>query len=304
MRPLILDTDGSVPAIDGATVVPLGDLQEQIRFGCTMGQLKNLRERLAPPLRTPPEVAFLGSGDFHHLSYLLIERIARDRPIEVVVLDNHPDNMRYPFGVHCGSWVRRVTQLPQVRHVHVVGITSSDVSAKRLWENYLTPLRRGQLTYWCIGSELRWPRWVPWHEALRSFGDADALLAAFKKHQAHSRAALYLSIDKDVLSPSVVRSNWDQGVFREETLHAIIELLGRRIVACDITGEVSSYHYLRAWKRWLAARDAQPQVEAGQLYAWRQQHCAVNDRLLAKLAHEMEQAGPAASANTAAMCSN
>ena len=63
----------------------------------------------------------MGSGDFHHVSYLLIERLRRlGRQIQVVVFDNHPDNMRYPFGIHCGSWVWHVSRLPFVERVHVV----------------------------------------------------------------------------------------------------------------------------------------------------------------------------------------
>ena len=61
----------------------------------------------------------LGSGDFHHLSLPLVELEARRQrsragSLRVVVLDNHPDNMRFPLGVHCGSWVGRAAALPGV----------------------------------------------------------------------------------------------------------------------------------------------------------------------------------------------
>lgn len=289
MRPLILDFDSSVPADGAAVVVPLTDLQEDIRFACTMRQLALLRERLSRCLSAEHSVAFLGSGDFHHVSYLLIERIASRQPVEVIVMDNHPDNMRYPLGVHCGSWVRRVAQLPEVTHVHVVGITSADSATTHLWENYWAPLLRGRLTYWCVGKQLHWPSWVPFSGAQRCFHDANELVAAFNAFQRGCRSAVYLSIDKDVLHPSEVRTNWDQGKLREQHLHAAIEALGPRIVASDITGEVSKYEYRKIWKQWLSARDAQPEIAAQELVAWQKQHRAVNQRLLERLSRQIQR---------------
>lgn len=286
-RSLVLDFDHSVHAPSGASVVALSDLQEEIRFGCTMPQLRALRRRLAAHLPARGQVFFLGSGDFHHVSYLLIDCTARDIPIEVVVMDNHPDNMRYPLGVHCGSWVRRVARLGRVAHVHVVGITSPDVAAKRLWENYLEPLCRGRLSYWCIGDRLRWPRWLPFRAALRCHPDAESLLDAFRERQSGARNAVYLSIDKDVLRPSEVQTGWDQGVLCEKDLHAVVSMLRHRIVASDISGDPSTYRYRRAWKRWLVARDAKPEMAPGEMAMWQERHHALNERLLATLAGSM-----------------
>jgi hypothetical protein len=303
-RPVILDFDRSVQGIAGATSIELSSWQEDIRFGCTMRRLKALGATLARTLPARHPIVFLGSGDFHHVSHLLIELACEVQPVEVIVIDNHPDNMRFPFGIHCGSWVRRVCQLPNVQHVHVLGITSADVSAARLWENYHTPLLRGRLTYWCIGAEFQWAHRLPWRSAFRTFPNPGALLDAFHNHQADSRASLYVTIDKDVLSPSVVRTNWDQGVLSEQDLHAAIDMLGNRIVACDITGEVSSYSYRHAWKRWLAARDSQPAVAAQDIASWQRQHFEINERLLSKLTPRLRGFEAITSASTATMRSN
>src|SRR5947208_15401349 len=123
-RALILDFDGSVSPLDGARVLSLRDREEAVRFACRMRVLR----ALGPLLDDAPGVVFMGSGDFHHVSYLLIERLRRlGRQVQVVVFDNHPDNMRYPFGIHCGSWVWHVSRLPFVERVHVAGIGSADV---------------------------------------------------------------------------------------------------------------------------------------------------------------------------------
>jgi hypothetical protein len=282
MQSIILDFDGSVPASTGAITLHLDRWQEPIRFGCSLAHLRALDARLPANLPIADQVIFLGSGDFHHVSALLIARaLRRWHPLEVVVLDNHPDNMRYPFGIHCGSWVRRVASLPAVEHVHVLGITSGDVGLGRLWENYLAPLWRGRLTYWCVGkTRRRWPALLPFASALRTYPDAAALLHAFREQQCGRTVPIYLSIDKDVLSPEVVATNWDQGQLTEADLHGVIDLLRARIVACDVTGDVSSYRYRSRFKRWLSARDAQPSIGSATLAAARAQHAQINENLL------------------------
>ena len=50
---------------------------------------------------------------------------------------------------------------------------------------------------------------------------------------------LYISIDKDALSPSDALTNWDQGSLRLEHMKAIISEIakGHRIIGVDICGE-------------------------------------------------------------------
>ena len=210
-RPVVLDIDRSVGALPGRLVLPLEHWQESIRFGCSLATMRRFRTMLDELLPAEYGTVFTGSGDFHHLSWPLIARLSASRPFQVVVLDNHPDNMRFPFGVHCGSWVRRVAMLPQVSHVHVLGITSADIGAGHAWENYLTPLRRGKLSYWSIGVDTGWARRLGLTHAFRGFDSADAMVDAFVERQRAQTLPSYLSIDKDAFSPEVAHTNWDQG---------------------------------------------------------------------------------------------
>jgi hypothetical protein len=86
------------------------------------------------------------------------------------------------------------------------------------------------------------------------------------------------------LSPEVVATNWDQGQLTETDLHALIDLLRPRIVASDVTGEISVYRYRSRFKRWLAARDAQPSIADVTLAAAQARHAQVNASLLRWLA--------------------
>ncbi|HEX3580054.1 MAG TPA: arginase family protein [Thermoanaerobaculia bacterium] len=279
-RPLILDFDASVHGLLETDAIPLQQYQESIRFGCRLAALRGLGGEIPPAA----PLVFLGSGDYHHVSYLLIERLrALQSPIQVVVFDNHPDNMRYPFGIHCGSWVEHVSRLPFVTCVHVLGITSSDVEGGRVWENHLRALRSGRVRYWCIGRDLRALRRLGIRHS-RSFESAAELLDCFAAESSTWKEPVYLSIDKDVLGPAVVRTNWDQGVMTLEELERGIDAIANLVIASDVTGEVSAYRYSGRWKRVLTWLDRQPEIPAGLLSSWQKEHEAVNQQLLAKLA--------------------
>ena len=290
MTPLVLDVDGSVGPLAGELRLPLGDWQEAIRFGALLGVYQRFSRHVQAQLPAQHGTAWMGSGDFHHLSWLLIAHcIARQgftaaRPLRVVVLDNHPDNMRFPWGVHCGSWVRRIAMHPAVSHVHVAGITSQDIGAGHAWENYLTPLRAGKLSYWSCGVDTGWARRLGMGAAFRSFDRMDGLVDALTAALDTERQSTYLSIDKDVFSTDVVTTNWDQGQMRETQALRIMAALDGQLVGSDVTGDVSSWLYATWWKRWLSAGDGQDTAISPQALAQAQagQH-AFNQRLMAAL---------------------
>lgn len=272
-RTLVLDLDGSVAPLEEAETIPLGGRQEELRFACRRRVLEALPDFGAAGL------VFMGSGDFHHLTYALISRL--QRPMQVVVLDNHPDNMRYPLGIHCGSWVSHVARLPFVSRVHVAGIASSDVEGAHAVENRLGVLRSGKVVYWCVRRDLRALRLLG-VRASQSFDSTAAMLGALGS--ALSGEAVYLSIDKDVLAYDVVQTNWDQGVMRLDELEAAIAMLRGKIVAADVVGDASAYRYRSRIKRLLSALDRQPEIPSHALAGWREAHRRLNLRLRSLLA--------------------
>ena len=284
-NPLVLDFDASVLALPNEQRIALSDWQEAIRFGCRLKTLRALEASLAPQLQELHGPVFMGSGDYHHISFLLIERLRQVRePVRVVVFDNHPDNMRYPFGIHCGSWVWHVSRLAHVASVEVLGITSTDVSAGHAWENHLRPLRQNKLRYGCIGRDVGLLQKLGARGA-SSYASTAELLAAFSTSLATNQTPIYLSIDKDVLSPQDVHTNWDQGCMRWSELGAIIEQLRGRLVGCDVTGEVSTYRYQSRFKRLLSGLDQQPDIPAQQLFEWQHEQRTLNLDLLRRLAY-------------------
>jgi hypothetical protein len=279
--PVVLDLDGSLGSLPARLVLPLREWEESLRFAATWRAMRRFGAALDAILPERHGPVFMGSGDFHHLSLPLIERRGREGRFQVVVLDNHPDNMRFAWGVHCGSWVRRVAALDQVSHVHVLGITSGDIGARHAWENYLAPLRRGKLTYWSLNVDVSWARRLGLAARFRSFATADELVDAFGRE--YAQEPTYLSIDKDVFAPDVARTNWDQGVFGEDHALAVIRALEGNLVGSDITGEISAYRYRNPVKRWLSALDDQPLVGGAELAGWQSGQHALNLRLLEAL---------------------
>lgn len=282
-KPVVLDLDGSVGALPGRLVLPLRECEEAIRFGCSLSTLRRFAADLRETLPREHGTVFLGSGDFHHLTWPLVQRVPGTSGFQVVVLDNHPDNMRFPFGVHCGSWVRRVAMLPRVSHVHVVGITSSDIGRKHAWENYLGPLRAGKLTYWSTGVDTRWADTIGLGARFRAFPSSQAMVDAFVSLQAHSTEPVYLSIDKDAYAPEVAMTNWDQGTLSESGGEAVLATLRGRVIGSDVTGEISRYTYASWWKRKLSAMDGQESIDEARLATWQAQQHALNLRLLAAI---------------------
>ncbi len=74
---------------------------------------ETIRNHLEPELKNA--ITFLGSGDFHHISNLLIGQF--HEPLSVIVFDHHPDWDIYPPKLGCGSWITRVLERPNILKV-------------------------------------------------------------------------------------------------------------------------------------------------------------------------------------------
>lgn len=287
--PLILDFDASVlPLGRGETRVPLGELQETVRFGCSPHEFATLEARLRAALPPDYGCVFLGSGDYHHVTLFLLREAARRSgagrgSLDVVVCDNHPDNMLYPFGAHCGSWAGAAALLDCVRRVHVIGVCSPDIGWKHAWENRLSPLLRGKLTYWSVNRRAPWLKLLGREERCKSFPSASALVDAFLPVLKDSEA-VYLSLDKDVFSPETAQTTWDQGEFAFADVAAVVEACAGKGAGVDVCGDASVYRHAGRFKRLLSRLDGAREFSPEWLRLRREEHRVVNAAFLDLLA--------------------
>jgi arginase family enzyme len=256
MQIRVLDLDGSVTqqirVMDryrpsGHNVAWWGP---RIRLGCSFRRFRQFEKALARELEdadaSSPSVTLYGSGDFHHVSLALLRRLPG--PVNLLVLDNHPDWMRAVPFLHCGTWLYHAARLPQVQQVfHVGGDVDFDNSFRRLapWpllhsgKVAVFPGRRS----FCRGA---WSRVR--HERLRldpripvNGRRLDRLLETYRATLA--RYPLYISLDKDVLGAAEATVNWDSGHLSlrevEDILRVFLDAAHANLAGIDIVGDWS-----------------------------------------------------------------
>ena len=169
---------------------------------------------------------FIDSGNYHYVSRLWLSFI--EEPCQLLVFDNHTDMQPPAFGglLSCGGWIADAAgSLSQLERVLLAGPDEeafeaaepeSRAKARLLSREKLSEARRegrlpGLFREWCSQHLTGHP--------------------------------LYLSIDKDVLSPDFARTGWSQGDLRLTELLAMLEILEEqmadkrlRLLGVDICG--------------------------------------------------------------------
>ncbi len=262
----ILDTDGSVDAGALAAAAPwasvtrvdLRDLAPALRLWSRKRTIEIARRRIAAAGDPRPSVTFIGSGDFHHLAALLIERV--HEPFTVLHFDNHPDWVRLAPRWHCGSWVNRVLELPQVRRVVTVGPCSDDLVNPGRKGGNLKALDSGHLALFPwqhAPSKARRLADGPGHEwrngriHWRNLGERQTGEAVGAVLDAVPTDAVWITVDKDVLPEQEALTNWDQGRMPLDALLETIRAAGTRkkIIGADVCGEYSPPGHANVLKR-------------------------------------------------------
>lgn len=257
MRPALLHLDEALTAQRrlrlavvgaGGLLLDYRDIGPSLRLWTRPAPLDRLRRRLATalPYDAGPVAIFSGSGDFHHVAVLLIERaldVAGGGPVTVVHFDNHPDWVRFGRGAHCGSWVGLAARLPGVAKVITVGLCNGDISRSENADLDLVAEGRLELyPYRTPGSaaalrlcDRDWPA----IEAMGEAAFADVLPGRIETD------AVYITIDKDVLRSEDAATNWDQGATSLDFLKTLIRRVaaGRRLVGADVVGDWSKALY-------------------------------------------------------------
>lgn len=276
-RPVILDFDHCVGKIEGALSVDLSAWRNRLYYASRWHFFDRIAKVIDRTLPCVPGPVFLGCSGYHHISHALVARMCHSlgRRLTVVVIDPHPDNMRYPFGIHCNSWISHTAALSFVAHVHVIGITSRSVTLAHALQNQLMPLLCSKLTYWSTGADVRWAWRIGLKHAFLNFANIEDLVATFISEQYFQNQPVYLSVDKSALS-----AGGGQGVMEMRHVCDLIVALGGRLAGCDITGEVCACRRAGLWKRAMRRLERGKAILPPELAAGRAQQQDINLHLL------------------------
>ena len=199
----------NLPEITGGTVLDCRDLEGTNCYCDPVVEAELARRFSAFPLRA---VHWLDTGDYHYCSKLWTDRIGA--PFDLVVADNHPDMQEPAFGdiLSCGGWVRKALEdNPFLAEVWLVGIDPALSGECGGFGNRVHVVDRD-----AVG------RTSPEAVAARLSG-----------------RAVYLSVDRDVLSPEYARTDWDQGAMGLDWLCGFIARLGPDLLGADVCGALS-----------------------------------------------------------------
>ena len=200
---------------------------------CDDEAVKTIRRRIADAGITVADgIHFFDNGNYHYMSKIWTDMV--QEPFSLVVFDHHPDMQEPRFGniLSCGGWVKKVLEENNsIDNVVIIGVADHlvDEIREELSQagdasilDKVTFIRESELP--TVTLEGRSP---------------DRVYSTL--HIPHS-TPVYLSIDKDALSPAYTATNWDQGSLDVATLKKIIAGLAasHKIIGVDICGERAS----------------------------------------------------------------
>jgi arginase family enzyme len=202
-------------------------------------KFNSLRKEIATYGR--PFFALLGSGDFHHFSLALIEQ--HEKPLTVVLFDNHPDWMKPPHRYHCGTWVYSLARLQQVKRVVIIGLQSGDIDGKNFLGGDIESYANGKiklLPFTKVEAQISSHAEAK-TEPLSSQLETNIaegireIMAAITTHD------VYISVDKDCLHPDDACTNWEQGTMPLATVLRCIAAIRTKykVVGADTVGDYS-----------------------------------------------------------------
>lgn len=170
-------------------------------------------------------LSFLGSGDFHHLSGILLEKFKE--PYYVILLDKHYDvgseGTRKYNRYHCGGWFSNVLEREECVGGMAIGAASLSQTVSRYLHRISKLEKEQNLSTFPLTKKVNQP---PFEEIIKTIP---------------KNTNIYISIDKDVLSDKVVHTDWGSGWLEEEPflklLTKIKNTFGDNIIGVDVCGD-------------------------------------------------------------------
>jgi len=254
----ILNFDSSITKQAGLmdwykpAVVELGKIGPNCRHWVNRKYAKQVKESLAPELRNA--ITFVGSGDFHHISSLLISQF-KD-PLSVIIFDHHPDLSCLPPSLGCGSWVWDILKKKNIKKVVSFGPSSADLDTAGILTTGLKAFQndRFEIYPYKHAPSKSFFRKIPQNSSVSiksGFLSDEINWKSLESQDLEKFAALvfkriptrqvYVSIDKDCLKAEYALTNWEEGMLSLNELLLMLKLIRSNfeIVGLDILGDYS-----------------------------------------------------------------
>lgn len=261
-------------------VIDLRDLAPQARLWMNGRVRSAILGRLGQTRRDC--VTFLGSGDFHHISLLLLEQF--QEPISLINFDFHPDWDILPPRLACGAWLTQALKMKNILKFVLLGVSSGDISWPGIQSANLASLKDSRVEIYPYAHQpsqvffRRVPRNISlkakgsflrskiYWEELRSKNPEDFFRSLIKRLPVKK---VYLSIDKDCLKNESALTNWEEGKLSLDELILILRLIrdNLEIAGLDITGDYSRISVSGRLKNLLSRFDHPKEVEADKIPA-------------------------------------
>jgi len=280
----VLDFDASVSKQQNLLrkyphqIINLQDLAPQVRLWMNSSARDLTSGRLEEA--SGQAITFLGSGDFHHLTPLLLNEFKE--PILLIVFDFHPDWDTLPPRFGCGSWVTEALKKKNILKCLLIGASSDDLSSPWIQSANLNALSNDRLEIYPYthSPSSVFLRKVPrnislrveksflrsriyWNE-LKGRNLEDFFLKIIQRLPAKK---VYVSIDKDCLKNEYALTNWEEGKLALDELILMLTLIRENldIAGLDITGDYSKISVSGRLKGILSRLDHPREVKADRL---------------------------------------
>lgn len=241
-----LDLDGAWPltAVPETSHCDRRTWGAQLRYCTTAPLVEDFYRQVRGELR---DFTLYGSGDFHHLTAVLLRRVSE--PFTLVSFDNHPDwDIRPPHWC-CGTWLNRALELPHLQRAVIWGCANGELN----WPGRMFARKSAKL-------DAR-----PWAERTSPVSQRiwQAVTRANWREQFHlfvtslAMSAVYVTVDMDCLDEANATTNWESGLFTVEDVAWALGELRRhtRIIGGDVCGAWSAPQYPRIFQKLAAGID-------------------------------------------------
>lgn len=208
---------------------------------CDDEAVEIIRRRIAAAgIKDAGGIHFFDDGNYHYMSKIWTDMV--QEPFSLVVFDHHPDMQEPRFGniLSCGGWVKKVLEANKfIDNVVIIGVADHLVDEIRAELSQTGDASILDKVAFIKESEVR-ETGTPssFSRTPTSFSRMRESLR-FPTKSGMTEGRIYISIDKDALSPAYAATNWDQGSLDVAALKEIIAGLAtsHKIIGVDICGE-------------------------------------------------------------------